>query len=59
MPMRNEIKLVTEVMEMETAASAYVWPNRSGTGRRESVRRHAANKTKASSMPTPVERRKD
>lgn len=58
MPMRNEMKLVTEVMEIETAASAYVWPSLSGTGSLESVRRQAANKTNASSMPTPVVRNK-
>lgn len=33
-PMTKEMKFVTEVMLMETAASAYVRPKRSGTERR-------------------------
>lgn len=57
MPIINEIKLVREVMVIETAASAYVWPSRSGTDMLVGVRRHAANSTKASSMPTPVDRK--
>lgn len=52
-PIMNEMKLVIEVMVIETAASAYVWPNRSGTGSEGLVRRQAASRTNASSMPTP------
>lgn len=49
----KEIKLVMEVMVIETAASEYVCPSLSTTLTLEFVRRHAAKSTKASSIPTP------
>lgn len=53
-PIINEMKLVIEVIVIDTAASEYVRPRRSGTESRGFVRRQAASSTKASSMPTPV-----
>ena len=58
MPIMNEMKFVRDVIEIETAASAYVKPSRSGTDWFGFVRRHAANSTNASSIPTPVNVRK-
>lgn len=59
MPIMKEIKLVRDVMVIETAASAYVCPSRSGTVMLVGVRRQAANSTKASSMPTPAQIEKE
>lgn len=53
MPIMKEMKLVSEVIVIDTAASEYVWLIRSGIECRGLVRRQAANNTKASSMPTP------
>lgn len=53
-PIINDIKFVIDVIVIETAASEYVWPIRSGTLSRGFVRRHAANNTNASSIPTPI-----
>lgn len=49
----NEIKLVNEVIVMETAASEYVSANRSGTLQSGLVLLHEASNTNASSIPTP------
>lgn len=54
-PIRNDMKSVTEVIVMETAASDIMWPIRSATGILDFVRLHPANITKVSSMPMPTE----
>lgn len=54
MPIRNEMKSVTEVMVIETAASDIIRPIRSATGILALVRRQPASITKVSSMPMPV-----
>ena len=56
-PIIKEIKLVNDVIVMDTAASAYVRPIRSGTVILIGVRRQAASSTKASSIPTPEKER--
>lgn len=53
-PIMKEMKLVTDVIVIDTAASAYVWPILSDTDIVGDVRLHAANNTNASSIPTPV-----
>ncbi len=52
-PIINDIKLVIDVMVIETASSEYVCPSRSGTLKRGFVLLHAAKSTNASSIPTP------
>lgn len=49
----NETIVVSEVMDNETAASDIINPIRSGTSNLTDVRRHAANITNKSSIPTP------
>lgn len=51
--MTNEMKFVSDVMVMETAASEYVLLRRSGIDNLESVCLQDAIKTNASSIPTP------
>ena len=58
MPIMKEIKLVRDVMVIETAASAYVCPIRSDTVMLVGVRRQAASNTNASSIPTPERKQK-
>lgn len=53
MPIRNEMKSVTEVMVIDTAASDIIRPIRSATGILALVRRQPASITKVSSMPMP------
>lgn len=54
MPIQNEIISVNEVMVIDTAASDNMCPIRSGTDNFTDVRRQAANITKVSSIPIPV-----
>lgn len=55
MPIQKEIMSVSDVMVMLTAASDIMCAMRSGTDSFTDVRRHAANITKVSSIPIPVE----
>lgn len=56
MPMKKDIISVKDVIVMETAASLNVAAILSGTGLLILVRLQAANMTKVSSIPIPVNR---
>lgn len=53
-PVKNEILVVIDVIEIETAASDIMCPIRSGTDSFTDVRLHAANITNVSSIPIPL-----
>lgn len=55
-PIHRDTISVTDVMVMDTAASAIVAANLSGTGSVTGVLRQAANITNVSSMPIPVKK---